>query len=482
MTVENGTYKRCKYCEQENMDLLFLVLDNENDVTITNGDGTILRVSNSYERHYLVKREDVEGKTVFEMEENGVFKPSVTAKVLKEKRKITLLQTNKAGEKILTTGVPIFLDDGEIEYVVSYNSIDIADMTNIQDQLSKLGDLTKEYSDQINQLRMRDLADKELIAKSKSMKDISEMISQIADTNANVLITGETGVGKSMVARIIHKSSNRAGGPFVEINCGTIPESLIESELFGYEKGSFTGASSKGKVGKIELARGGTLFLDEVGELPLNMQIKFLEVIQERYITRIGGLEKIEVDFRLIVATNRDLKKDIASGLFREDLFYRLNVIPMHIPPVRERQDDLIHLINSFLKRFNLKYGRFVELSAETYAILQKQSWPGNIRQVENLIERLVIMAKNNIVTPQHLPSDEGIQVFDCELADIFPKPECTLADMTEEWEKKIFIKAFDMYRTSIAVGKALGISQTTAARKLRKYIPNYVEQRSRSD
>jgi transcriptional regulator with PAS, ATPase and Fis domain len=327
----------------------------------------------------------------------------------------------------------------------------------------------REYNAELNQLRMKEINNKPLVAKSRHMAGVVELISQIADTNANVLITGETGVGKSMIAKIIHQKSGRVDGPFIEINCGTIPENLIESELFGYEKGSFTGASNKGKVGKIELAKGGTLFLDEIGDLPLNMQIKLLEVIQEKSITRIGGLERIDVDFRLIAATNLDLKKNIKANLFREDLYYRLNVIPIQILPLRERTEDIAPLVLSFLDQFNGKYDRNISLSPEALEVLEGQSWPGNIRQVENLVERLVIMAKHDRIEPEDLPDDVDLNGYR-EKAGL----EGSLEEMMEEYEKTIFAKAFHTYKTSIAVGNALGISQATAARRLRKYIPHY--------
>ena len=455
----------------EQIELLFQVMDDENDVTLTDGEGVILRVSDSYSSHFVVEKEDVVGKTVYEMEELGIFKPSVTAQVLKEKRKVTLMQTNKIGEKFLTTGVPIFAEDGKIQYVISFNSIYIADMTTIDQQYSKLNELMSEYHSELNRLRIRESFDSELIAKSSSMENIREIISRIADTDANIMITGETGVGKSMLAGIIHNSGRRRKGPFIDINCGVIPESLIESELFGYERGSFTGASSQGKMGKIELANGGTLFLDEIGGLPLNMQLRFLQATQERTITRIGSLSKTNVDFRLVTATNHDLEKDVADGKFREDLFYRLNVIPIHIPPLRERPEDLIPLIILFLNQFNSQYSRNVKFSPETFDLLQSQSWPGNIRQVKNLVERIVITAKQSLVKLEDMPKD-------LEFANIYRNFDgsASLKDSMETYEKLIFMKAYEKYRTSISVAKALNISQPTAARRLRKYIPGYSE------
>lgn len=461
--------ENCCHYEEKRMDILFEVMDNENDVTLTDGEGRVLRVSDSYEAHFGMKKEEILGKTVWELERIGAFKPSVTAAVLAKKQTATIMQRTKQGEDILTTGVPVFNKEGKISYVVSFNSIHIAGVTSLQSQYEQLNAMMQEYNQEINKLRLRDLREKKFVSKSKSMENISELISQIADTNASVLITGETGVGKSMIAKLIHENSNRSKGPFVEINCGTIPENLIESELFGYEKGSFTGANSKGKIGKIELAKGGTLFLDEIGEISPNLQIKFLQVIQEKQITRVGGLTKIGVDFRLITATNRELKEDIQKGLFREDLFYRLNVIPIQIPPLRERREDVLPLILNFLDRFNAQYRRNVELSADVFQILARQTWPGNIRQVENLIERLVVTARNRVIGKEDLPDD-----LEIETAQQMQETEGELKEMMESYERKIFKEALKKHQTSVAVGKALGISQTTAARKLRKYIPGY--------
>lgn len=475
---KNGlSCETCCHYKEKKMDILFEVMDNENDVTVTDEKGIVLRVSHSYEKHYNLKKEEIIGKSVYELEEMGFFKPSVTAVVLEKKVNITIIQKNRQGEDILTTGVPVFDKKGNLEYVVSFNSIHIAGVTSLQRQYERLNEMMKEYNQEVNKLRLRDLREKRFISKSKSMEIISELISQIADTNASVLITGETGVGKSMIAKLIHESSNRSEGPFVEINCGTIPESLIESELFGYEKGSFTGANSKGKIGKIELAKGGTLFLDEIGELSLNMQIKFLQVIQEKMITRVGGLTKIGIDFRLITATNRELEQDIQKGVFREDLFYRLNVIPIHIPPLRERKEDILPLIINFLDRFNSQYGRNVKLSADALQILERQTWPGNIRQVENLIERLVVTAREECVVKEELPADLELEIMEQPL-----DMKGTLKELVENYERKIFLGIFKEHQTSVSVGKALGISQTTAARKLRKYIPGYTNLSDKED
>ncbi|MCG8482507.1 MAG: sigma 54-interacting transcriptional regulator, partial [Clostridia bacterium] len=342
---------------EKQIELFLKVMDNENDVTITDGKGIILKVSDSYEKHYDITKNEVIGKSIYELERRGVFSPSVTAIVLKEKRKATVMQKNKLGKNILTTGVPIFDEKiNEIKYIVSFNSIDIADLTSIQDKYEKLKQLMHQYYSEINELKLKEIEISGIIAKSASMESIFKMIINIADVDANVLITGETGVGKNLIGKLLHKKSNRSEGRFVEINCGAIPENLLESELFGYERGAFTGADKQGKSGKIYLAHKGTLFLDEIGELSFNMQKKLLQVIQEKKIMKVGGSEYINVDFRLIAATNKDLKKLVDKGEFREDLYYRLNVLPIHIPPLRERKEDILPLIMYFLGKSNKKY------------------------------------------------------------------------------------------------------------------------------
>lgn len=462
-------------CHKDKMDIVFRIMDNENDVTLTDEKGIVLRVSDSYEEHYGVSKEEIVGKSVFELEQKGIFRPSVTVAVLKEKKKITVLQVNKKGDKVLTTGVPILDEEGAIEHVISFNSIDIAEVTSLYDNYSKLTSLMREYSEEIRHLRVRELGDKSLVVKSKEMSDINDLVLQIAEIDANVLITGETGVGKSMIAKVLHQTSNRSEGPFIEINCGTIPPTLIESELFGYEKGAFTGASNKGKKGKIELANEGTLFLDEIGELPLDMQIKLLQVIQQKVISRIGGLDKIKVDFRLVAATNKELEKAIQKGEFREDLYYRLSVIDINIPPLRERQDDIVPLIVNFLGKFNTLYQKDISISSDALMLLENYEWPGNIRQVENFIERLVVTFKGKLAQVQDLPKE--FQVVRSKNINL---SSGSLSHLLAEYEKEIFVDAFNKYKTSIAVGKALGVSQTTAARKLRKYIPGYALKRDK--
>jgi DNA-binding NtrC family response regulator len=248
----------------------------------------------------------------------------------------------------------------------------------------------------------------EIIGRTPSMRDLFALIEKVAPSPTTVLVTGESGTGKELVARAVHQNSDRRDGPFIQINCGAIPENLFEAELFGYERGAFTGAVTA-KPGRFELAHGGSLFLDEVGELPREMQVKILRALQERRIDRVGGLRPIDVDVRVIAATNTDLHKAVASGLFREDLYYRLNVIPVHLPALRERREDVPLLVEHFLRKFNLRLGKTVQrVAPEALAALLEHPWPGNIRELENLMERSVLLSDSETIRLEDLPGLRG--------------------------------------------------------------------------
>ena len=296
-------------------------------------------------------------------------------------------------------------------------------------------------------------------------------------TKANILITGETGVGKSVIAKTIHRLSNRSQGPFIEVNCAVLHENLIESELFGYEKGAFTGASSGGKIGKIELANHGTLFLDEIGELPLHVQSKLLQLIQEKVIERVSGNRRIALDFHLIAATNRNLEEDIQSGRFRSDLFYRLNVVRIHIPPLRERREEICPLAYRFLDRFSREYDKKkLTMSPRFLSFLEGYDWPGNVRQLENLMERMAIIAQHPVLDLDDLPAE-----FDTITPPAAPAPAGrsdtrSLSERMEDYEGEIIRDSYRRNRTTVAVARELGISQATAARKIAKYVAGYPE------
>jgi len=252
--------------------------------------------------------------------------------------------------------------------------------------------------------RLEQSARNHLVFKSERMRKLMEMLERVAKMDTTILVTGESGTGKELIMRHIHETSSRHDKAFISVNCGALPESLFESELFGYEKGAFTGADQRRK-GLFESARGGTLFLDEIGEMPIKMQIKLLRVLQERSIRRVGGTEEIDVDFRLVAATNRNLQEDVGKGDFREDLFYRINVVPVVLPPLRERREDILPLIRFFLEKFCAKCGEETkEISKEAMGLLHAYDWPGNVRELENTIERIVALTPGKSVDKENLP------------------------------------------------------------------------------
>ncbi len=422
------------------------------DVLIADGNGVVLRVSQSFEKFYGIKKEMAIGNTVYQLEKDGIFKPSIIAIVLETGKKITMRQRNKNDRHILVTATPVKNESGEILKVVSF-SRDITELLQLKEELEELRN---------NQTNVGDI-----IAKSPASTEILMTINRIAKFDANVLLTGESGVGKTMYAKLIHNKSSRAKGPFIEINCGAIPETLLESELFGYEEGSFTGAKKEGKTGLIELSEGGTLFLDEISDLPLNLQVKILKTIQDKVITKVGGTKEIKVDFRLIAASNRPFEPLLENNIFRKDLYYRLNVISIEIPPLRERVEDIVPLTMFFLDRLNERYGLTRTIHSNVYRSFEQYYWPGNIRELENLLERIILIVEESCITESNLPPHilKNKSYLAAEASNL------GLTETLESLEKSLVMAAYEKHKTTVAVAKALKISQPTAVRKIQKYV-----------
>ena len=454
-----------------NLNGLFDILNPENnlvladDMMLSDAEGVILWVSENYEKNFGFAHGSIVGKSAFDLEQDGTFDPCITAEVLRQKKKITTTQTiNRVHKNVMTVGIPLFDKAGALKYAVCFNTVSMEQINVIQQNYRNLQNSLQQYTQEIAELRIR-ATSTSIVVKSAAMQRLWTLIQNTANTKANILITGETGVGKSAIAKAIHNMSSRANGPFIEVNCAVLHENLIESELFGYEKGAFTGAASGGKIGKIELANHGTLFLDEIGELPHHIQSKLLQLIQEKTIERLSGTRRIELDFRLLVATNRNLEEEVQRGLFRSDLFYRLNVIRIHIPPLRQRPEDILPLAHQFLERFCGEYGKQLALSPRFVAFLEQYSWPGNVRQLENLMERLVITAQDPLLDVTALPVE--FTGGDTPL----PAPTGTLAERMDAFEGQIIRDSYRRCGTTVAVAKELGISQATAARKIAKYV-----------
>ncbi len=440
------------------------------DVVITDGNGVVLHVSPVFLELYSVSKEEILGKTVYELEKQKVFDPSIAAIVLQKREETTILQKTKRGEQLVITGVPVFNKENKISRVVSY-SRNVPEFYRIKKQYEELEKQIKALSSEIRELRGKETRFPEIVAKSPQMKNILELALKVAEVDINLLITGESGVGKDLIARLIHQQSMRKKGPSIEINCGAIPENLLESELFGYECGAFTGALRDGKIGMVELARKGTLFLNEIGELSPNLQVKILKVIQEKALNKIGSTRPVKVDFRLIAATNRDLETMIKEGSFRDDLYYRLNVVPIKIPSLRERKEDILMLITHFLNYANQQYGKQKSLSSRTIDILVDYNWPGNARELRNMIERIVITSEGEIITPKDLPNNLAV------VQPIGDSEGLTLKSAKELLEKEMVFRAYERHKTTVGVGKELRISQASAARKVKKHIKTVINE-----
>jgi len=333
---------------------------------------------------------------------------------------------------------------------------------------------TKTLSEGEALFRADDIERYGIIGNSDIMLEVYDFIKKVAPTTTTVMITGETGTGKELIANAIHVNSPRRQNPFIKINCAAIPENLMESELFGFEKGAFTGAVV-GKPGKFELAHKGTLFLDEVGELSKEMQVKILTVIQDHQFERVGGIRTIKVDVRLITATNRNLRQDVKDGAFREDLFYRLNVFPIHVPPLRERREDILLLISYFLEKFNKKLGRSVKsIEPAAMELLEQYEWPGNIRELENFTERLVLMAPGETISLQDIPNEwktaaESIAVLKSD--DRKTALKDWIKNQTEEIERQMLTKVLDECGDNVTrAAKQLGMSRKGLQLKMIKY------------
>lgn len=441
------------------------------EIFVTDGIGTVLRVNPAGEAFYGMKAAEIVGKNTEELARKGLFSPSLFPIVKERKERVSMIQRTRTGRTIHCIGNPSLDPEGNIEFII-FTSRDLTEIRQLRNKIERTEHLLESFQEELEELRrFQNKEEEEFISFSPDMRKIVKMVDKIAKVDSTVLVTGKSGVGKGVIVSLIHKKSKRRKQSFIHVNCGAIPEPLIESELFGYEPGAFTGANKEGKKGLFEEADGGTLFLDEIGEMPLNLQVKLLKAIQEHEIQRVGGTRPIQVDTRIIAATNKDLEKMVEEGTFREDLFYRLNVIPIYIPPLKTRKEDISYLMDYFLEISNKKYGTSAYLTLEAENKLINYSWPGNVRELENLMERLVVIADKDEIQLTDLPhkivnSSIGQQQYAVQINEI-----CSLKQAQEELEEQLIINAYKKYHSSYKIGKVLGINQSTAYRKIQKYI-----------
>ncbi len=444
------------------------IIDSSYDgLWICDHEGKVIRISKASERINGVKAEDVTGKNMQELVAGGLFDKSVTLEVLKRKTAVTMIQQVKGGKKILITGNPILDDEGEIIFVVA-NERDITELDNLKSRLQETQALAKEYVSRLSELEMRGVDLSNIIFRSGEVHRIIKTALRVAKVDSTVLLLGESGVGKGMIAKLIHKHSERSTGPFIRVDCAGIPDTLIESELFGYEKGAFTGAKSEGKPGFFELANKGTLFLDEIGEIPFTSQSKLLRFLEEHQIIRVGGTVSKEIDVRIIAATNRNIEEMVSAKSFREDLYYRLNVVPVYISALRERRDDILPLISHFVDKFNKDYRKNKSLSPEVVEILCRYNFPGNIRELANLVERLVVVSESDQIQITDLPNAVASFVAKAVSHPALSE-DIPLKDALKKYEISIIERTLRKYGSQREAAKVLKVDQATISRKIKK-------------
>jgi len=432
-------------------------------IFITDGNGVVLRLNNAYERITGIQTNEVVGKTMKQLVSDGVFDHSATLEVIEKKHTITIAQTIKRTNKqILVTGNPVFDDEGNLFRVVT-NVRDITELNTLQSQLQQTKEQTLKYKTELSHLRSLQIQDTGIIFSCELMARTIQLAMKVANVDTTVLITGESGTGKELFAKLIHEQGNGLSKSYIKINCAAIPEQLLESELFGYAGGAFTGAKKEGKPGLFELAHNGTLFLDEIGEMPLLLQAKLLRAIQEKEIVRVGSTEPIKVNIKIVAATNRDLAAMVKNGTFREDLYYRLMVVPIQVPPLRDRKEDIPLLVKYIVDKLNQRFSFNHRTSSNLIDKLSEYPWPGNVRELENVIERMMITSSEDELSVDLLPETIRHQ-------GILPKRGSKLKEAVIQAEVYLLQETFNEYKSWPKVAEILGVDRTTIFRKAGKY------------
>ncbi|WP_110927429.1 sigma-54 interaction domain-containing protein [Bacillus massiliglaciei] len=456
----------------ENSEFFIDILESINDaIYISDHEGTTLWINTVSESMFCLPRSKVIGRNVRDLEKEGLFKPSVIRKALEAGKNVSAVQEVAQGRRYIATGHLVKNKNGTIIAAVAHCR-DITEVVKNTTKLQEIEELLEKYSAYIRKLTNMQINKDEMECenfnwKSKSRVTANKIIEKIAAVDTMSLIVGETGTGKSLTAEMIHSLSRRRAKPLVKINCASIPDSLLESELFGYEKGSFTGAASKGKPGLIKTTEGGTLFLDEIGEMPLRLQAKILHFIQSRTYLPIGAREPVKADVRIIAATNQDLESMTAEGTFRSDLFYRMNVLTVKMPALRESRDDIENLAKYYINLFNRKHNQKKHFSEGVLKTFMHYSWPGNVRELENLMERLVILSDDELIEEKDLPQKMMKQ-------NVMPNGllsnKTTMPEMLDEIERRMIIEALEKENSTRKAAKLLGVTQSLLMRRIKKH------------
>jgi PAS domain S-box-containing protein len=431
---------------------------------VYDGQANVLRVNAAAERINNIRAEEVIGRNMYDLVKTKLIERSAALEVIEKQAAVSFLCSTREGRKLIKSGTPIFDDDGRLSKIV-VSERDISEMDEMQRRLEEQAALSHQFQHQILEMQQAELASTKIIAKSPSMIRALNQALKVSQSESSVLILGESGVGKGLFADLIHLRSKRAEKPLIKINCGAIPETLIESELFGHEKGAFTGALAA-KPGLLELADGGILFLDEIAELPLASQVKLLRFLEDGKVTRLGATKARQVDVRILAATHGDLEEMVERKAFRLDLYYRLNVIPLRIPALRERKDCIVPLIQYYLDLFRQRNGIDKRITGAAMDALLAYAWPGNVRQLMNVCERILVMADGDLIDIQDLPQN----IVGGSARGVMPTERLTLQQAMGSFERSLLLEAMEEHGNQYKVADVLGINQSTVARKLKRY------------
>lgn len=433
---------------------------------ITNSDGLTLRVNSAYERITGIPAEKVIGRYMDDIVREGILSSSITQKVISTRGEVIQEQVvTLNGTHVALRGIPIY-ENADISLVVTIVR-DVTVMNRLQRELDQNYSIMEQYKSRLEELD----GNKNFVAVSREFRSAIVLAQKVSQVDTTVLILGESGTGKEILAREIHEKSQRKDNVFLKTNCGAIPENLLESELFGYVGGAFTGAQKGGHIGLFEAASGGTLFLDEIGDMPLHLQVKLLRVLQERIVTRIGSTKPIPINARIIAATNRNLEEMVKKKEFREDLYYRLNIVSIKSPPLRERKEDIPGLINFFVKKLNKRYNFSKQFSPELIAAFMDYDWPGNVRELENMTERVLVTSSADFIYGENcrLPWT-ATETAPLPVEVMTDAEDISLKEAVERLERRLLQNAAKRYRTTYQIAEALKISQPSAFRKLKQY------------
>ncbi len=457
--------------KQVNQELQAVIDAQYDGVIVTDVDGVVLRVNKAHERITGIPAGEMQGRSMRELVEKGYYSRSMVNAVLRQGKAVTLMERSQNGVKntnlLLATGSPVKDGRGRIVRVV-INVRDLTELNQLKRQLEETRELSKRYCSELVELRGRLLDQDKLIFNSPKIQELLVLALRVALVDSTVLILGESGVGKEVFAKVIHSHSPRKKGPFIKVNCGAIPANLLESELFGYEAGAFTGANREGKMGMFELAHNGTLFLDEIGDLPLPLQVKILRALQEREIQRVGGSKPRQVNVRILAATNRNLEEMVRQGQFREDLYFRLNVVPLYIPPLRQRREEIIPLVYYFRDKFGQTYSIKKDFAPEVFELFLDYDWPGNVRELENIVERLMVTSPGPMVipdqVPEHLLPKRSRSTPAVVVQGILPLKQAVI-----ELERQLLQHALQEFGSTYKAAEVLEVNQSTIVRKLKR-------------